>query len=389
MWPELIPYSKPELSEDDITAAVDVLRSRFITQGALSNRLEEKICAITTANHATVVNSATSALHLACLGLGLGPGDVLWTSSISFVASANCGLYCGAEVDFVDIEINSYNICPEKLEDKLVQAERDGRLPKIIVCVHMCGSSCDLARIAGLRDKYGFLIIEDASHAVGAKYKGKPVGNCEYSDAAVFSFHAVKIVTSGEGGAITTNDFALSERLKNLRSHGIEKSQELIAEKDEGPWYYEQRSLGYNYRITDFQSALLLSQLDRLDQIISKKNELAQTISKKLPHFLLPQHVPADNYSSYHLFVARFIGKGSAHKKLHRWLRASNIECNIHYIPIYLHPFFRSMGFTKGYNPSAEIYYSQAVTLPLFNSMTDDQLSYIVDQLITFESNVD
>jgi UDP-4-amino-4,6-dideoxy-N-acetyl-beta-L-altrosamine transaminase len=330
------------------------------------------------------VNSATSALHLACLALGLGPGDRLWTSPVTFVASANCGLYCGAEVDFVDIDPRTYNLCPQALERKLTEAEREGRLPKIVVPVHLCGQPCDMQAIHALSQRFGFRIIEDGSHAIGGKYRGEPVGNGRYSDITVFSFHPVKIITTGEGGMTVTNDAELAERMALLRNHGITRDPERMTHTADGPWYYQQVDLGYNYRMTDLQAALGLSQLTRLDDYVARRHDLAERYDRLLAE--LPVTIPwqhPEGYSGRHLYVVRLDrGKaGRSHRGVFEALREAGIGVNLHYIPVHTQPYYRRMGFRPGDFPEAERYYAESISLPLFPTMTETQQGKVVDAL--------
>ena len=301
-----IPYGRQNISEADIQAVVDVLRSDFLTQGPAVPAFEQAVANYCGASHGVAVNSATSALHIACLALGLGPGDWLWTTPITFVASANCGLYCGAQVDFVDIDPRTYNLCPLALEAKLKKAEHMKRLPKVLVAVHLCGQPCDMAAIHALSQRYGFKIIEDASHAIGGQYKHEPIGNCRYSDITVFSFHPVKIITTAEGGMAITNNAELAHTMSLLRSHGITRDPEQMTQVPDGPWYYQQIELGFNYRMTELQAALGVTQMQRLDQFVSRRHEITNWYNTHLKH--LPLVLPAQlaaGYSGLHLYVVR------------------------------------------------------------------------------------
>ena len=347
-------------------------------------RFEHAVAAHVDAKYAIAVNSATSALHIACLALGLEEGDWLWTTPITFVASANCGLYCGAKVDFVDIDPNTYNLCPIALEAKLAEAKKKGSLPKVLVCVHLCGQPCDIAAIHGLGEKYGFRIIEDASHAIGGKYKGEFIGNCRYSDITVFSFHPVKIITTGEGGMALTNRKELASKMELLRSHGVTRDIAQMTHEPDGPWYYQQIELGFNYRITEIQAALGLSQLKRLDNYVAKRNELAkryESLLQTLPIELPWQH--PDSYSAYHLFVIRLktheIRK--PHLKVFQELRNRNIGVNLHYIPVHTQPYYQRMGFAVGDFPNSELFYQEAITLPLYPSLSPQEQNYITNSL--------
>lgn len=379
----MIPYGHQLIGEDDIDAVVQVLRSDFLTQGPAVPRFEEALARYCGAPHAVATCNATAALHLACLALGLGPGDRLWTSPITFVASANCGRYCGAEVDFVDIDPNTWTLCPQALERKLVEAERDGRLPKIVVAVHLCGHSCDLRAIHALSARYGFRIIEDASHAIGARYLGEPVGCCRYSDITVFSFHPVKIITTGEGGMALTRDAALAERMARLRSHGITRDPARMSGPPDGPWYYEQTELGFNYRMTELQAALGTSQLKHLDAWVAQRNALAHRYAAALDGLPLTiQQVAPDCRSAYHLFVIRLLqGCGARpRREVFEALRASGIGVNVHYIPLYHQPGYRNPG-AAGRCPEAERYYAGAITLPLFPALGEADQDHVVQAL--------
>ncbi len=380
----MIPYGRQDITEDDIQAVVDVLKSDFLTQGPAVPAFESAIAEYCQATHAIAVNSATSALHIACLALGLGPGDWLWTSPITFVASANCGLYCGARVDFVDIDPRTYNLSVECLKEKLIVAEKAGRLPKVVVPVHMCGQPCDMQAIHALGLKYGFRIIEDASHAIGASYQGEPVGNCHYSDITVFSFHPVKIVTTGEGGIALTNNEELAHKMALLRSHGITRDPALMTQAPEGPWYYQQIALGFNYRMTDIQAALGSSQMARLPNFVARRWHLAERYDERLAGLPLvtPWQHP-DTQSALHLYVIRLARDQVAHLRVFEALHQNGIAVNLHYIPIYLQPYYRAMGFTSGLCPEAERYYAEAVSLPLYYSLTDELQDKVIAALET------
>lgn len=379
-----IPYGRQEIDDSDINAVVEVLRSDFLTQGPVVPQFEQEVAGYCSASHAVAMNSATSALHIACLALGLGPGDVLWTSPVTFVASANCALYCGAQVDFVDIDSRTYNLSPVALEEKLIEAERLGRLPKIVVAVHLCGQPCDLAAIHKLAQRFGFAIIEDASHAIGGRYQDRPIGDCRFSDVTVFSFHPVKIVTSAEGGMAVTNDPALASRMSLLRSHGITRDPALMTREPDGPWYYQQVDLGYNYRMTELQGALGLSQMKRIDAYVSRRHQLARRYDEKLAKF--PLTVPwqhPDGYSGLHLYVVRLNlnAIGSSHLKIFNAMQAEGIGVNLHYIPVHLQPYYERMGFRRGDYPEAEAYYSDAITIPMYPTMTEAQQDVVIDAL--------
>jgi len=390
----LIPYGRQTITYADIAAVTDILSSPFLTQGPSVPAFEQAVAKRVGALHGVAVNSATSALHIACLVLGLGPGDLLWTSPITFVASANCGLYCGANVDFVDIDPETGLMSVAALEDKLQQAERDGILPKVVVPVHLTGSSCDMAAIGSLAQRYGFAVLEDASHAIGGRYRGEPVGNCRYSSITVFSFHPVKIITTGEGGLATTNDPVLAQRMSELRSHGIVREPERFEQPAAGPWVYEQQQLGFNYRMTDIQAALGLSQLQRLDEIVIERNcqmQRYRELLAELPVQLL--EVPDDVLSSVHLAVIRLQQATiDQHRQLFEGLRSAGIGVQLHYSPVHLQPYYRALGFEEGQFPQAESYASCAISLPLFPGLSaaDQQrvASVLADQLQTFAPGV-
>lgn len=376
-----IPYGRQDISQEDIDAVVAVLRSDWLTQGPAVENFENDVARYCDVPHAVAVNSATSALHMACLALGLGPGDRLWTSTNTFVASANCGLYCGAEVDFVDVDPRTYNLCPQALELKLARAEHEGNLPKIVVPVHFAGQPCELEAIHALAGRYGFRIIEDASHAVGARYRNSRIGDCRYSDMTVFSFHPVKILTTGEGGLLSTRDPAIHERLKLLRSHGITRDASVMTEAAHGPWYYQQQGLGYNYRITDIQCALGSSQLRRLDPMLARRRALAARYDAMLDGLPLrrPWQSP-DSVSSWHLYVIR-LADGLDRREIFEGLRTAGIGVNVHYIPVHSQPYYRARGFKEGDYPEAEAYYAQAVSLPMFSALSDADQDYVVNSL--------
>ncbi len=380
----MIPYGRQEITKEDIEAVVAVLQSDFLTQGPQVPRFEKIVANHVGATHAVAVNSATSALHIACLALGLGPGDWLWTSPITFVASANCGLYCGAQVDFVDIDPRTYNLCPEALEEKLAFAAESGKLPKVVVVVHLCGQPCDMAAIHALSQRYGFRIVEDASHAIGGKYKGEFIGNGRYSDVTVFSFHPVKIVTTAEGGMALTNSDELAHKMALFRSHGITRDAAHMTHAADGPWYYQQIDLGYNYRMTELQAALGVSQMQRLNAYVTRRHELASRYDERLA--ALPITIPwqhPDSYSGLHLYVIRLqldrISK--THRQVFEALRAQGVGVNLHYIPIHTQPYYARMGFKVGSFPQAERYYSEAISLPMFQTLTNAQQDAVVDAL--------
>ena len=377
----MIPYGRQIISDADIRAVTDVLRSDFLTQGPAVPRFEQAVAARVGAGHAVAVNSATSALHIACLALDLGPGDLLWTSPITFVASANCARYCGADVDFVDIDPETFNLCPDALAAKLATARAAGRLPKVIVAVHMCGQSPDMARIAALACAHGIRLIEDASHSIGAEYLGAPVGNCAHSDITVFSFHPVKIITTAEGGMALTNDADLATRMERLRSHGITRDADQMTHAPDGPWYYQQLELGWNYRMTEMQAALGLNQLDQLDAFVTRRRELAEAYDMALSE--LPLRIPGRQEgaaSSWHLYVIRLDGP-TRHRAVFEGLRAQGIGVNLHYIPVHLQPYYRELGFNPGDFPKAENYYSRAISIPLHAGLTDEDQERVLAAL--------
>ena len=378
-----IPYGRQNINKDDIDAVINVLKSDFLTQGTIVPSFEVAISEYCKVNHVIAVNSATSALHIACLALGLKQGDYLWTSPITFVASANCARFCGAEVDFVDIEPKTYNMSVDKLAEKLEKAERENKLPKIVVPVHLCGQSCDMESIYNLSKQYGFKIIEDASHAVGARYKNEPVGCCKYSDIAVFSLHAVKIITTGEGGMALTNSSDLAEKMTRLRSHGITRFPQEMTRTPDGAWFYQQLELGFNFRMTDVAAALGLSQFKRLDEFVKRRHEIVDLYNKLLAgtNIIIPwQH--ADTYSSYHLYVIRIPNLRLLNRNLiFERLRSNGILVNLHYIPIYLHPYYEQFGYDQSEFLESQKYYSQAISLPVFPGLLDSDVEEIVEIL--------
>ena len=378
----MIPYSHQSISSDDINAVVEVLESDFLTQGLGVPTFEKAVCKYTGGKYGLAVNSATSALHLSCLALGLKKNDWLWTSPITFVASANCGLYCGAKIDFVDIDSNTWNISIEKLESKLKKAERENRLPKILVAIHLCGLSCDMVEINKLSKKYGFNVIEDASHAIGGKFQYKRIGSCSYSDMTVFSFHAIKGITTGEGGMVVTNNKYLADQIELLRNHGITRNKSLMSAEADGQWYYQQIELGFNYRMTDIQAALGSSQLKRLDQFILRRHEIAKFYDEQFVDLPLKfQQTTPEKYSGMHLYVLRLM-KGKIKKSRQRVfdeLRENDIGVNVHYIPIHLQPFYRKFGFQEGDFAEAESYYKEAISLPIYPDLADEEINSIIN----------
>ena len=380
----MIPYGRQEISQHDIDAVVEVLESDFLTQGPKVPAFEQSLVEFTGAKHALAVNSATSALHIACLALGLGKGDWLWTSPVTFVASANCGLYCGAKVDFVDIDPSTYNLCPKKLEEKLIVAKKNGVLPKVVVPVHLCGQPCDMKAIARLAKEYGFKVIEDASHAIGGKYQGSPIGNGKYSDITVFSFHPVKIVTTAEGGAALTNQDSLAQKMALYRSHGVTRDPSIMQNESDGGWYYEQVTLGFNYRMTELQAALGVSQMQRLEQFVAARHRLADRYNEQLSELPITLPYQLENtYSGLHLYVVRLKLEeiNLSHREVFEALREQGIGVNLHYIPVHTQPYYRDMGFAKGDFPNAEQYYREAISLPMFHLMTDDQQDRVIQVL--------
>lgn len=380
----MIPYGRQSISEQDIAEVVRVLRSDYLTQGPVVPAFERAMADYCQARHAVAVNSATSALHIACLALGVGPGDWVWTTAVTFVASSNCALYCGARVDFVDIDPRTYNLSIDQLAEKLTLAEKAGCLPKVVIPVHLCGQPCDLVGLRKLADRYAFKIIEDASHAVGGRYRGETMGNCAYSDITVFSFHPVKIITTAEGGMALTNDANLAKRMQLLRSHGITREPAEMTEPAHGSWYYQQVSLGFNYRMTELQAALGLSQIKRLDEFVEQRRKLAGRYDVALAGFPVScpwQH--ADGSSAWHLYVVRLKLARTKHTHLEVFekMRSAGVGVNLHYIPVYLQPYYRTFGFRPGYCPAAEDYYAEAISLPLFPGLDHEAQDFVVATL--------
>jgi UDP-4-amino-4,6-dideoxy-N-acetyl-beta-L-altrosamine transaminase len=379
-----IPYGRQEITDADIEAVTAVLRSDFLTQGPLVPKFEEAVAQRVGAKYAVASNSATSSLHLACLALGVSAGDLVWTSPITFVASANCARYCGADVDFIDIDPRSYNMSLTALADRLAAAERNGRLPKVVIPVHLAGHPAEMEGIHALARRYGFSVIEDASHAVGGRYRDEPVGNCRYSDITVFSFHPVKIVTTGEGGMALTNNATLARRMARLNSHGITRDPSEMTHSSDGPWYYQQIELGYNYRLTEIQAALGLSQLDRLDAYVARRHDIAARYDEMLHD--LPIVTPwrdARDYSGFHLYIIRLNldDVAGTHREVFERLRRAGVLVNLHYIPVYRQPDFARYGFERQDFPEAEHYYAEAMTLPLFPTLSEENQDFVVESL--------
>jgi len=380
----MIPYGRQDINQADIDAVVSVLRSDFLTQGTAVPAFEEVVADYCGAKHGVAVNSATSALHVACLALGVGKDDNVWTTPITFVASANCALYCGATVDFVDIDPCTYNLSVVCLAEKLAFAEKAGKLPKVVIPVHLSGQSCEMAGIHDLSLQYGFKIIEDASHAIGGRYKGEPLGNCRYSDITVFSFHPVKIITTGEGGMAVTNNPALADRMARLRSHGITREVNEMTNAPDGPWYYQQIDLGFNYRMTEIQAALGVSQMKRLDEFVARRHAIALQYNQMLSglSIVTPWQHP-DCYSGMHLYVIRLQQEKIRKSHLHVFesLRVSGIGVNLHYIPVYHQPYYQKLGFSKGYCLQAENYYAEAISIPIFPALSLEEQNRVVHSL--------
>ena len=380
----MIPYGKQDINQADIDSVINVLQSDFLTQGPQVPLFEKIVSNYCSAEYGVAVNSATSALHIACLALGLGKGDRLWTSPNTFVASANCGLYCGAKVDFVDIDPLTYNLSPEELERKLIQAKEDNKLPKIVIPVHFAGQSCDMQKIHLLSKEYGFSIIEDASHAIGGKYLNQPIGGCQYSDITVFSFHPVKIITTAEGGLATTNNKGLLERMQLFRSHGVTRDPDLMTKKSEGGWHYQQVDLGFNYRMTELQAALGVSQMERLDDFVAVRHQCQQRydeLLKDLP-LIIPYQSP-DSYSALHLYPVQIQTDKvkNTRKEIFEELRKNDIGVNVHYIPVHTQPYYENMGFERGDHPNAEGHYKSAISIPMFQGLTIKMQDEVVSVL--------
>lgn len=384
-----IPYGRHTVNQDDINAVNKVLRSNFLTQGPVIDAFEKSISDYCSVKYSLAVNSATSALHLSCLALGVSKLDTVWTSAVTFVATANSAIYCGAKVDFIDIDLKTYNLSIDYLEKKLIAAKKSGTLPKVVIPVHFSGQSCDMKMIHKLALEYGFKVIEDASHAIGGKYKNKLIGNSKYSDITVFSFHAVKIITTGEGGMALTNNKDLFEKMKLLRSHGISRKLSDINSSIGKNWYYEQIDLGFNYRMTDIQAALGLSQLKRIDKFVEKRNKIALSYDNLLEKIkVIKPYISLDNYSSFHLYVIR-VPKKNRRNKIFSYLRSHGIQVNFHYIPVYRHPYYRKMGFHFSNFPNSELYYSQAITLPIYPDLKKNEQKKITEILIRSLEQID
>ena len=381
---KLIPYGRQDINHDDVLAVQEVLNSDWLTQGPVTEQFEKVVAEYCGAKYAVAVTSATAALHIGCLALDLGVGEVLWTTPNTFVASANCGRYCGANVDFVDIDSLTYNMSVTSLEEKLEIAKRNGTLPNVLIPVHFSGQSCEMERIAELSKLYGFKIMEDASHALGGSYKDNKVGSCEYSELTVFSYHPVKIITTGEGGMILTNQRELYERLVRLRSHGITRDYDLMQGNFDGPWHYQQIELGYNYRMTDIQAALGVNQMLRLDKFVERRNRLAERYNNALKD--LPLLLPWQShgvYSAYHLYVIQLKLEelDKSRKEVFEELRSAGINVNVHYIPVHTQPYYKKLGFSKGNLPEAEKYYARAITLPLYYGLTEEDQDYVINKV--------
>jgi UDP-4-amino-4,6-dideoxy-N-acetyl-beta-L-altrosamine transaminase len=380
----LIPYGRQDITQRDIDAVVETLQSSFLTQGPKVPEFEKNICSYVGSQHAVAFNSATSALHASCISLGLSKNDIFWTSPISFVASANCGLYCGANVDFVDIDPVTNNMCPNALERKLIKAKDLGKLPKVVIVVHLSGMPCDMKSIHALSIEYNFRIIEDASHAIGSELNQQKTGSCIYSDIAIFSFHPVKIITTAEGGMAVTNNHKIYEDLSILRTHGITRDINQMSKVPDGPWYYEQKILGFNYRMTDLQAALGITQLSRIDDLLKKRRMIKKQYDNELSN--LPVLLPHDsNYatSALHLYIIRLKLDeiNSTHLEVFMELRSKGIGVNLHYIPIYRQPYFKRFNFDLNDFVNSEQYYKEAISIPIFPSMDEVQQDEVINSI--------
>lgn len=379
--PPFIPYGRQSISPADISAVVEVLQSDWLTQGPMIPKFEETVCQFCGAKYGVAVSSATAGLHIACLTAGLGEGDYLWTVPNTFVASANCGLYCGAKVDFIDIDPHTYNLDVNALAEKLAIAKSRNKLPKVVIPVHFAGKSCAMEEIDRLAKEYGFTVIEDASHAIGGSYQGQPVGSCRYSAMAVFSFHPVKIIATGEGGMVLTNDPKLYAKLLRLRTHGITRDPDLMDDPRHGAWYYQQLELGFNYRLTDLQAALGISQMQRIDDFIRRRRQVVDHYGQLLKN--LPLSLPSqdsESQSSWHLYVVRLeLAKlGKTRRQIFDHLRSLGIGVNVHYIPVHTQPYYQKLGFGWGDFPQAEDYYHSALSLPIHYELTDSDIDRVV-----------
>ena len=381
----MIPYGRQDIQDGDIAAVLEVLQSDFLTQGPTVPLFEEAVAQHSGARHAVAVNSATSALHIALMAMDVGVGDIVWTTPNTFVASSNAALYCGATVNFVDIDPLTYNMSVTALADKLASAEKRGQLPKVLIPVHLTGQPCDMVTIHDLAQRYGVKIVEDASHAIGGRYYDQPIGNCAYSDVTVFSFHPVKIVTTAEGGMALTNDDSLAEKMKLYRSHGITRDPALMTHASDGPWYYQQITLGYNYRMTDLQAALGVSQMQRLDYYITRRHDIAARYNRELSSLPLTLPIQADyGHSAYHLYVIRLDLNAIApltHAQVFQSLRDRGILVNLHYIPVHTQPYYQAMGFRWGDYPQAEAYYKNAISIPMYPTMSDDLQRQVIQAI--------
>lgn len=384
----MIPYGRQEVTQEDIDAVVDVMKSNFLTQGPEVERFERAFADAVQAKHGIASNSATSSLHLAYLALGVGPGDIVWTPPITFVATANAARMCGADVDFVDVDPDTQCMSVGALRDKLAAARSAGTLPKLVVPVHFTGRSCDMAAIAELASEYNFHIVEDAAHAIGAAYQSKPVGACQYSDIAVFSLHPVKIITTGEGGMATTNDPELATKMATLRTHGVTRDSNIVTGPVPGDWYYEQHELGFNYRMTDMQAALGFSQIKRLEAYIQRRREIARRYDKMLAGLSLSRPpIETNDLSAWHLYVVRLSDQAPLRTKVFAELRKRGIGTQVHYIPVHTQPYYTGLGFAPGSMPISEDYYERTISLPMFPTLTDEDQDTVVETLTDILTN--